>query len=97
MSDQMSSENGSTHGDTETRIREIWSDVLQVKQIGVHDDFYDLGGDSLAAMLCISRMRTQFGVEFFVEDFFIVGASISHFAGVLRSADSERTRSGTGR
>src|SRR6516165_8594273 len=32
----------------EREIAEIWEDLLQVSQIGVRSDFFDLGGDSLA-------------------------------------------------
>ncbi|MER7900605.1 phosphopantetheine-binding protein, partial [Streptomyces sp. NPDC096046] len=31
-------------------IAELWSEVLGVRDIGVQDDFYDVGGDSLRAV-----------------------------------------------
>jgi acyl-CoA synthetase (AMP-forming)/AMP-acid ligase II len=36
----------------EKKLGRIWSEVLNVEQIGIHDRFCDLGGDSLAAAQC---------------------------------------------
>jgi amino acid adenylation domain-containing protein len=48
--------------DTERRIAEIWSGVLSVADVGVHDNFFALGGHSLIAMQVMSRLRDEFGV-----------------------------------
>ena len=48
---------------TEDMIARIWTDVLGVARIGVHDNFFDLGGHSLRAMQIISRMRRVLEVE----------------------------------
>ena len=36
--------------ETEARISKIWSDLLELDDVGVKDDFFELGGDSLLAM-----------------------------------------------
>lgn len=41
----------------ETSLVKIWSDVLRVEGIGVDDNFFDLGGDSLMATQILSRIR----------------------------------------
>jgi len=41
----------------------IWSAVLGQAHVGVHDDFFDLGGHSLKATQVISRAREAFGAE----------------------------------
>lgn len=51
------------HTATEKRLAEIWSQVLNMRQVGVHDNFFELGGHSLLAMQIISRARSAFGVE----------------------------------
>jgi acyl transferase domain-containing protein/acyl carrier protein len=45
------------------RLRLLWSDTLGIDDIGLDDDFFDLGGNSLSAVELMSRVRDAFGVE----------------------------------
>ncbi|MDP4179537.1 MAG: condensation domain-containing protein, partial [Bacillota bacterium] len=54
----------------EKRLLNIWTEVLNVKKIGMGDDFFQLGGDSLRATQLISRIRETFGVELEQAEFF---------------------------
>jgi natural product biosynthesis luciferase-like monooxygenase protein len=45
--------------DTERAIAEIWASVLGVPEVGVHDNFFDLGGHSLLLAQVHARVRTQ--------------------------------------
>jgi FkbM family methyltransferase len=56
--------------DMEKQIAAIWTEVLGGKPVGVHDNFFDLGGHSLLVMLVLSRMRERFGVEVAIREFF---------------------------
>jgi amino acid adenylation domain-containing protein len=47
----------------EMELVRILSDVLKATRLGVHDDFFDLGGDSLMATEAILRMRKAFAVD----------------------------------
>ncbi|WP_370949849.1 amino acid adenylation domain-containing protein [Amycolatopsis sp. cg5] len=48
---------------TEKAIGRIWTELLQLDRIGVHDSFFALGGDSITALRLVSRVRRAFGVE----------------------------------
>jgi acyl carrier protein len=49
--------------ETEQKIASIWQELLGIGQIGIHDNFLDLGGHSLIATQIISRIRSGFSVE----------------------------------
>ncbi len=48
----------------------ICAEALGVEKLGVHDDFFELGGDSLMAIRAIFRIRKAVGVELQVRSFF---------------------------
>ncbi|MDJ0841406.1 MAG: amino acid adenylation domain-containing protein, partial [Acidobacteriota bacterium] len=50
-------------GETEEQLAAIWSQVLGVERIGVHDNFFDLGGHSLLVTQVVSRIRAVFDVD----------------------------------
>jgi amino acid adenylation domain-containing protein len=43
----------------EERVADIWRQVLKIGRVGVHENFFDLGGHSLAAMQVASRLRGE--------------------------------------
>ena len=49
--------------DTERRLAEIWQKLLGLAEVGIHDSFFDLGGDSLLGTQVITRVRDAFGVD----------------------------------
>jgi acyl carrier protein len=71
---------GATYPETEKRLLELWSEVLNLSNIGRNDDFFSLGGDSMAAMLCINRIIAAFGVELPIDLFLLKSASIAEVA-----------------
>lgn len=48
---------------TEGRLAELWSSRLGVSPVGVHDDFFELGGDSLLAADLLMDIYQDLGVE----------------------------------
>jgi amino acid adenylation domain-containing protein len=44
-------------------IAGIWRELLQVQRVGLHDNFFDLGGHSLLVVQAQSRLRDALGVE----------------------------------
>jgi acyl carrier protein len=49
--------------DLEASLAKIWSELLKLNTVGVHDNFFDLGGHSLLVTQMISRVRQTFQVE----------------------------------
>ncbi|AJD47482.1 erythronolide synthase [Isoalcanivorax pacificus W11-5] len=48
--------------DTARRLADIWQDVLGMAPIGLHDNLFELGGDSLLAVRMLARVRTALQV-----------------------------------
>jgi amino acid adenylation domain-containing protein len=45
----------------EAMLAELWGDVLGVERVGIHDDFFDLGGDSIKGVIFINRLQESLG------------------------------------
>ncbi|HXU32424.1 MAG TPA: SDR family NAD(P)-dependent oxidoreductase, partial [Thermoanaerobaculia bacterium] len=50
-------------GQLERRIAELWQRALGIRQIGVHDNFFDLGGNSLIGVQLVADLRRELGVR----------------------------------
>jgi acyl transferase domain-containing protein/thioesterase domain-containing protein/acyl carrier protein len=49
--------------DSEKLLAHVWSELLGVRQIGVDDDFFQLGGHSLHAVRLFVTIRKQYGIS----------------------------------
>ncbi|HEY4563131.1 MAG TPA: phosphopantetheine-binding protein, partial [Thermoanaerobaculia bacterium] len=47
----------------EEQVAAVWRQVLGVAEVGVHDSFLELGGDSLLATRLMARLREELAVE----------------------------------
>ncbi|HEX4494600.1 MAG TPA: amino acid adenylation domain-containing protein [Thermoanaerobaculia bacterium] len=54
----------------EEALADICAETLGVEKLGIHDDFFEMGGDSLMAIRAIFRIRKALGVELPVRSFF---------------------------
>jgi len=45
--------------DTEKLLARIWQDTLKLAQIGIHDNFFDIGGDSILSIQIVAKARDQ--------------------------------------
>jgi acyl carrier protein len=69
----------------ERQIAEIWQEELNVTPVGIHDDFFELGGQSLLAVRLISRLRKKFGAEVSLEDFLMTPTVMGLVRAVLQA------------
>lgn len=53
----------STLAPTEARVAAVFCEVLDLTQVGVDSDFFELGGQSILALRLVSRLSEDFGVE----------------------------------
>ncbi|MGE5219279.1 MAG: non-ribosomal peptide synthetase [Chloroflexota bacterium] len=55
---------------TEKDLVGVWEDVLDIHPIGIHDDFFDLGGHSLSAGQIVARVYERFQLKIPLEALF---------------------------
>lgn len=65
----------------EAALVEIWSEILGIDGLGVNDNFFDLGGHSLAAVRMMAQVRAEFGG--FPGDVLIENPTVRSFSKVL--------------
>jgi amino acid adenylation domain-containing protein len=46
---------------SESALRSVWEDLLQIRPVALTDNFFDLGGDSLLAALLVAQVKRRFG------------------------------------
>lgn len=75
--------NGGTLDGVEDKIATIWREVLGTKRVGVKDDFFRIGGDSLKALYVLARIERELGKRLTNIDF-IQDPTVAGLAAVLR-------------
>ncbi|HEU5180260.1 MAG TPA: amino acid adenylation domain-containing protein [Candidatus Polarisedimenticolia bacterium] len=73
----------------EETIAGIWTALLRRGPVGVEDNFFDLGGDSLLATQVISRVRAAFEIELPLRRFF-EGSTVAALAAVVEESLLEK-------
>jgi oxalate---CoA ligase len=73
----------------ETTLAEIWTSVLDVEQIGVRDNFFDVGGDSMRAVQLFERIEKAFGRRLPLSSLFEAG-TIEELAARLAEESPDR-------
>ncbi|MEH2239779.1 amino acid adenylation domain-containing protein [Nostoc sp.] len=76
---------------TEARLAAIWSEILRLKQVGIHDNFFELGGDSILSIQVISRAN-QAGIQIAPKQLFQYQtiAELAAVAGITRQVTAEQ-------
>lgn len=86
----------------ESRLCEIWCDVLGLDGVGVTDDFFDLGGASLDALEVVASVDVEYGTDLHDATVFrsrtirelaaSLSAALATSTGDVSEADTRRTR-----
>jgi acyl-CoA synthetase (AMP-forming)/AMP-acid ligase II len=76
----------------EKELTGLWAEILQVERIGIHDDFFALGGDSLLASRVLTYMHQSMHLKVEVSRFFEAPtvAEMAHHLETLIQADQAR-------
>jgi acyl-CoA synthetase (AMP-forming)/AMP-acid ligase II/acyl carrier protein len=75
----------------EAALTGLWSSVLEVGAVGVDDDFFLLGGDSLRAVRLLTAVKSLFGIDLPVESMFRSAATVAGMARAIERANSNAT------
>ena len=77
--------------ETQEKLAEIWQRVLGIDKVGINDDFFELGGNSLLGTQLVMEMREAFNKSVPLRDFFAT-PTIAEVATLLQSiAATENT------
>ena len=77
--------------DIENVIAGIWQDVLGVDKIGIHDNFFDLGGHSIKATQAVTRMKEALDVNLPIRAIF-ENPTIRELEGIIIELQSKEVR-----
>jgi acyl-CoA synthetase (AMP-forming)/AMP-acid ligase II len=80
----------------EKMLAECWAEVLQLERVGIHDDFFSLGGDSLLVAHVLARVYEIVHVEIEVSRFFeapTVAALADHLERLIPTGQAGRLSS----
>ncbi|GAB2728292.1 amino acid adenylation domain-containing protein [Streptomyces bullii] len=75
--------------ETQARLAALFGEILKLDGVGVHDNFFALGGHSMASMRLLGRIRAEFGVELSIRDVFDA-LTVAGIAAKLESAAAAR-------
>ncbi|WP_432406648.1 AMP-binding protein [Wukongibacter sp. M2B1] len=70
-SDYVEIEHDEPKNEVEKKLIHILEDIIGVKRIGLNDNFFDIGGDSLAATRLTSRILKEFNIEMPLSSIFV--------------------------
>lgn len=78
----------------EEKVAHIWAEVLKVEKVGMQDNFFDLGGDSLSAVRLVSTLETRLDLRIPLIALF-QGRTVEYLAHLLESHHITESQSAT--
>jgi amino acid adenylation domain-containing protein len=68
---------------TENLVAECWETTLQLGEVGTEDDFFDLGGDSIQAILMLMQLQSLLPVQLPLGTLFFQDPTLGRFANAI--------------
>jgi amino acid adenylation domain-containing protein len=79
-----------TGTETEKKLAQVWCEVLQLDQVGIDDNFFDVGGNSIQLAQVHSRLQVLMDREFPIMDLFVHTTIRAAAAFFLKDTKTER-------
>lgn len=76
----------------EALLADLWADALAVDRVGIHDDFFDIGGNSLLAADLLVRIRDTLDVNLPAAQLFFRNATVAGLADMVHDTDGGMDR-----
>ncbi|WTP62781.1 non-ribosomal peptide synthetase [Streptomyces phaeochromogenes] len=79
----------------ETKLADVFADALAVEQVGIHDDFFAIGGNSLIAADVLARLRGELAVDVPAARLFFENPTVAGLAETVAAHTEGSTESST--
>jgi len=76
--------------EAEQRIAEIWQESLRLEKVGIYDNFFDLGGNSLLMIRAHGKLKEKFNTDITIADLFRYPTIAALAQYLSQEADSEQ-------
>jgi acyl transferase domain-containing protein len=73
----------------ERNIAQVWQNILGFARVGLHDNYYDMNGDSLTATQMVTRLQMVYPVEISLKAF-LENPTVAHLAEIIRELLMEK-------
>ncbi len=74
--------------ETEEIVSEIWKEALNVENAGIFDDFFDVGGHSIAGIKIVTKINSRFGIDLSHQRF-ISSPNIATIASIIDNINED--------
>jgi FkbH-like protein len=75
----------------ERDLAQLWSELLNLTAVGIHDNFFEIGGHSLLAVQLLSRVRQIYGVELSLEVVYSGEFTVAELAKAIELKEIEQS------
>ncbi|EPR12948.1 non-ribosomal peptide synthetase [Ruminiclostridium papyrosolvens] len=78
--------------DLELKLAEVWQSVLEVEKVGIRENFFTLGGDSIKAISLVSKINNVFCTDLYIRDLYS-NQTIGEMALLIANGEKPKTES----